>query len=185
MTEDIYSRLLTALSSSRSDRDTREMFQGMLSELGNNDPQMKLMAAYLARQQEENFEDEDENDDDGPGLRAKKKKKPSLAHLRNLVNDMYMELEDLREKNDNLAAALGACYLCWGEDPECQECSGRGQPGFFAPDENLFAEFVIPALKKMKRDKPGGPGRNVSPHPGANINISNQKTNTDKGDKNE
>ena len=42
---------------------------------------------------------------------------------------LQQELADLREVNDTLAAALGACPACWGGDPECSECSGLGHPG--------------------------------------------------------
>jgi hypothetical protein len=61
------------------------------------------------------------------------------------------ELEELRRRNDQLAAALGACYLCWGEDPACPICGGLGAAGAAAPDPRYFALYVVPALNRLRR----------------------------------
>lgn len=50
---------------------------------------------------------------------------------------------------DELAGGLGAC-LCWGEDPACPTCSGDGCPGWAVPDEELYREYVLPALRRHK-----------------------------------
>ena len=57
------------------------------------------------------------------------------------------EIKLLREKCDTLAAALGACALCWGHDPGCRACRGHGSPGRSLPDDDLFAEYVLPAVR--------------------------------------
>ncbi len=44
------------------------------------------------------------------------------------------ELEELRERNEALAAALGACFACWGTDIFCTHCGGEGRPGAAAPE---------------------------------------------------
>jgi hypothetical protein len=59
------------------------------------------------------------------------------------------EVKLLRERCDTLAAALGACGLCWGEDLSCRACRGHGAPGRGIPDEQLFFEFVVPAVRLM------------------------------------
>lgn len=46
-----------------------------------------------------------------------------------------------------LAAALGACE-CWGRDPGCELCAGDGAPGWTDPDEDLYREFVLPAVRR-------------------------------------
>ena len=43
-----------------------------------------------------------------------------------------------------LAAALGACGLCWGDDPACLGCRGRGRPGMVRPDPQIRAELFGP-----------------------------------------
>lgn len=57
--------------------------------------------------------------------------------------------ELLAERDAELAAALGACR-CWGEDPACGTCQGHGFPGWTDPDEELYREYVLPALRRHK-----------------------------------
>lgn len=52
-----------------------------------------------------------------------------------------------------LAAALGAC-VCWGEDGGCPECGGRGSAGWVPPDPELFAEYVVPAVRRTAGPSP-------------------------------
>lgn len=60
------------------------------------------------------------------------------------------DAHQLREKNDLLAAALGACAECWGATPDCIACQGQGRPGFFPPDIACFTHFVLPALRRAQ-----------------------------------
>jgi hypothetical protein len=76
-----------------------------------------------------------------------------LSELRQNVKDMCAELKLLRNRNDELAAAVGACCLCWGQNLECRSCRGRGGPGFCMPDETLFEEFVLPAVQTLRAQK--------------------------------
>ena len=54
----------------------------------------------------------------------------------------------LRRKNLELSAAFGACP-CWGEHAGCPRCGGRGAPGWRAPDEALFMQYVEPVLRRL------------------------------------
>jgi hypothetical protein len=85
--------------------------------------------------------------------------------LARLSRKMFAELKVLRTRNDNLAAALGACHLCWGEDADCPYCGGDGGVGAFVIDAQLFDEIVGPALEQFRqrprlvqsqRDREGG-----------------------------
>jgi hypothetical protein len=60
------------------------------------------------------------------------------------------ELADLREVNDTVAAALGACRVCWGGDVSCPLCGGRGHAGAAPPDPRLFEALVVPAVRRMR-----------------------------------
>ena len=60
------------------------------------------------------------------------------------------ELADLREVNDTMAAALGACRACWGGDTACPECDGHGGAGSRTPDPALFRELVVPAVRRVR-----------------------------------
>jgi hypothetical protein len=61
--------------------------------------------------------------------------------------------EALVDRNLLLAAALGACE-CWGEDPACADCGGGGAAGWLPPDPELFAAYVVPAVRRASPDAP-------------------------------
>ncbi len=68
------------------------------------------------------------------------------------------ELADLRQVNDTLAAALGACRVCWGGDRECQQCNGHGAAGSGLPDMALFEQLVAPAVRRVGALRRAGNG---------------------------
>jgi len=63
---------------------------------------------------------------------------------------LHRELTDLREANDTVAAALGACRICWGGDSSCAVCHGQGCAGYRAPEAALFNELVLPAVRRVR-----------------------------------
>jgi hypothetical protein len=74
------------------------------------------------------------------------------------LNVLIRENRELHEENrylvcqiETLAAALGACPVCWGEDQRCRECRGRGAPGAFPPDKRAFSDFVAPTIRRMRK----------------------------------
>jgi hypothetical protein len=72
-----------------------------------------------------------------------------LAEITAQLEAARAEVNILRARCDTIAAALGACGLCWGEDVSCRACRGHGAPGRSIPDEELFREFVLPAVRLM------------------------------------
>jgi hypothetical protein len=77
-----------------------------------------------------------------------------------VIDDAQVELSDLRELNDTLAAALGSCRFCWGGDAGCELCCGHGASGWAAPDPTLFQELVVPAVQRLR-----APARRHRPAP--------------------
>lgn len=78
--------------------------------------------------------------------------------LRRKLRLLAGELRTAQTIGDTLAAALGACYLCWGEDHECEHCDGAGVPGWSMPDPELFATYIAPAMERLsQRIDPAGP----------------------------
>jgi hypothetical protein len=63
------------------------------------------------------------------------------AKLQRIARRLAADLEAAQSLLSDLAAAFGACGLCWGEDPLCPSCRGRGKPGRFAPDPELRLRF--------------------------------------------
>lgn len=80
--------------------------------------------------------------------------------LRERLAKLGAENKRLVEINDTLAGALGACPLCWGDDPDCGECGGNGVPGSAPPRQALFAKYVLPALRRRheQRERAATPG---------------------------
>jgi hypothetical protein len=99
------------------------------------DPTALLTQYLLQRRTADDDEDGDEGDP------------PSAAER--------TELEDLRRRNEIFAAAVGACEICWGDDPACPICRGEGRPGWAEPNRGLFAEVAGPALRRLRREATG------------------------------
>jgi len=69
------------------------------------------------------------------------------------VTIVQMPAQDRNDRIILLAAALGACE-CWGDDPDCGICGGAGSSGWTDPDEELYREYVRPALHKAGMASP-------------------------------
>lgn len=73
---------------------------------------------------------------------------PERARARRLRKLERRAFALLHERNREIAAALGACP-CFGMVRRCSECGGRGNPGWVAPDEELFLAYVGPVLEAL------------------------------------
>ncbi len=78
---------------------------------------------------------------------------PMLEEIRAQADAAAAELAVYRERLDRCAAALGACGLCWGCDPSCRACRGRGRPGFALPDDMLFEEMIVPVIRLVRANR--------------------------------
>ena len=74
-----------------------------------------------------------------------------LEELTEMVNNLYAEVETLRSRSVELAAALGACYVCFGTDLLCARCGGRGRPGSRPPKPEAYRAYVVPAVMRVRR----------------------------------
>jgi len=118
-----------------------------LERLGINDPRLQVISEFLQKQ---SMNSNNEN----PVERRLSREKETLDKFENLVQQ-YKVLADknkyLNERVEIVAAALGACPHCWGEDNSCASCRGLGRPGHFLPDRGVFAGYVIPAVRTLHR----------------------------------
>ena len=65
---------------------------------------------------------------------------------RDQISDRLNELQKL---NKSLSDALGSCDICWGENSECVNCSGKGYPGWRTINRRLFNIYILPTLEKL------------------------------------
>ena len=122
------------------------------------DPTVRMLGEMWSRREEEPPPAEEEEarplveplDVDDLGLLGQ----PDARALRHRMEQLELELERFQEINDTLAAALGACHVCWGDDPDCEACRGRGGPGSLPPDRGLFERLVLPAARRLRERRP-------------------------------
>ena len=48
-----------------------------------------------------------------------------------------------------VAAMVGACPRCLGDDASCLECAGKGKPGYRAPDGAALLEWIAGPLDRL------------------------------------
>jgi len=138
---------------------TLPSIQDLISQLGSSDPTLGLIARYLISQQE-SVKDEDTGTV-GPELEEEQHltRKGSeqlvqiVERLERRIKKLHGELEQLRERSDTLALALGACYLCWGDNSDCPVCGGTGRPGSIPPDRRVFSRLIVPAIHALQAPK--------------------------------
>jgi hypothetical protein len=170
------SALIAALSGT-APMDPLALLQTQLATQAQDNPQMAEILRLLTerRQQQQPQEEEmlssEEEVDAAYTMAAGEAQEEGARHvqeLEDLVNKVYMELEALRTRNDALAAALGACYLCFGDDPLCEECGGRGVSGSLAPQPAAFRKYVLPAVRRARAIEVGrgGPAPPRGRYPG-------------------
>jgi hypothetical protein len=160
---------------SSSDGNPAQDLGELLSQLGNGNPLISALTKHFAemqtnasaRPQPPVIDVEPETGKSGTIDHQIQKSKEDftgcVSALRQDVQSMSAELKVLRERNDLLAATLGACCLCWGQDAECRFCRGRGRPGFAMPDEAHLGEFVLPAIQMLRAQRAKSNGSSPSP----------------------
>jgi hypothetical protein len=129
---------------------------GVVQELAASDPRLGLLAGLLSRQ---SVETETGTIAD---LQAQLASANQLADeagqlaegLRLEFDGLVQDVGGLRSRLDDLAAALGACPGCWGDDSSCGWCRGRGAPGALPPDPDAFRRLVRPALQRRADVRP-------------------------------
>jgi hypothetical protein len=142
----------------RSGGDSQPNAQELIAKLSEDNPMLGMLAQQMAQKKAEqgSIIDADtleveslEEEPEVPSVQLAQLC-AQVEELRGSLQAVSHELAALRDREDILAEALGACCLCWGEDSHCRACRGRGRPGFTAPDEELFEELVLPAMKMLR-----------------------------------
>jgi hypothetical protein len=162
-----------ALARIRSSSGSMQDPQELLAQLGNSNPLLSALSSHLAgarstgagRHQPPVIDAEPEETKSMAQLDNGQQEDPgaSLLELREQVEGLLSENKDLKDRCESLASTLGACCLCWGRDPGCRACRGRGRPGYAMPDEALFSELVLPAIRMMRACRANSGGASVAP----------------------
>jgi hypothetical protein len=115
----------------------------------HEDPRVRLIAQFM-NQEAAVTRDAQHEEAPTPQLIEVAPARAADTASRRKLRRVLAELHEAQAIGDTLAAALGACYLCWGEDPHCEHCGGAGHSGWCEPDAEQFAAFVAPALERLR-----------------------------------
>jgi hypothetical protein len=145
---DLYQVMLGMMAGGEQAASARSSLLQMVTQQEGMDPTTQaLLARYLAPEGEE--------EPPPPAIGRwsagadPRRRNDAMQRLRSRFDALREELEELRERQDRLAAALGACADCWGEDPQCEVCGGMGASGSFVPDPRLYRALVTPACRAV------------------------------------
>jgi hypothetical protein len=151
--------------------DPVSLLLGQLTAQSPDDPRVSLLTQLMQKRIAASPPaSPDEAEDNEARRRADDLIRAQAVRVRELeaaLRQGEAETKALRARNDEVAAALGACFLCFGADPYCSECGGHGAPGSRPPEPAAWREYVLPALKRVRTLQSNGPGRGASrPAPG-------------------
>jgi hypothetical protein len=139
--------------------------EDLASQMAESDPTVAMLLQYMAKQNAETeAQDAEDVDDPDPSIieasyhyldddRARQTAE-AFQELRQRVEALYVELQDLRGRNRDFAAALGACARCWGQDANCPMCAGEGAPGGAPLDVYLYRRLIAPATRRLNSGDP-------------------------------
>jgi hypothetical protein len=132
----------------------------LVSQMAESDPNVAMFLQYMAKQNAEaEAQDEEDDEETDPSIidasyhylddERSRQTAEAFQELRQRVEALYVELQDLRGRNRDFAAALGACARCWGSDTSCPICAGEGAPGGAPLDAYLYRRLIAPATRRL------------------------------------
>jgi hypothetical protein len=105
---------------------------GLLAGIVENNPSLAWLPQFMALRQQREV-DAPPPPGEIDELRASSRQWQLRAEkMYRRVRALEAELAETQDRMSDIASALGACGLCWGEDDTCPSCRGRGRPGHFA-----------------------------------------------------
>lgn len=137
-----------ALSALAEGSDPAATAQRIIAETGATNPQLALLAQLFNRPAPQAASDRSEEVDELTARLAEAEQ--TIDALKHQGRRMMEEHQACLDRLSELAAALGACGLCWGEDVACPSCRGRGRPGMVRPDMQLRARLLAPAASSER-----------------------------------
>jgi hypothetical protein len=137
-------QLLSAMGGGGASIPSREE---ALNALLESRPEARPLIERLLRRDPEAEEAEAEDDLDVPALELSDLEAGGEPEAADDAAGR-LQLAACMERLAVLAAALGACPLCFGEAEDCPDCGGQGVPGGMVPDPAAFNVYVLPAARR-------------------------------------
>jgi hypothetical protein len=127
------------------------MLSHLMGQMGDADPQMAMLRQMMqARTTSVSDAVEGLSEEDRRGLELRlEEAEQERATALDQARKFHAAYLAASERLADLAAALGACGLCWGEDDDCPGCRGRGHIGMVRPDTELRVRLLGPPRKSV------------------------------------
>lgn len=71
-----------------------------------------------------------------------------IRHLKKVIHRLQHEIASAQVMAHFIANVFGTCPNCWGLNKLCEQCEGKGKPGYTSPDLEELRAWVEPALRK-------------------------------------
>jgi hypothetical protein len=154
----------TLIKAITSSPDPMSLLLSQLQTQGSSNPTASMLATLLQMRKPAEAACPPAEDPDlaEREAQAQQERERSFQELSGTISRLYGELDVLRKRNDELAAAIGACFLCFGSDPLCPECVGRGRPGSKLPDVSAYRKYVLPAIRRAQSGRAARSGLGFS-----------------------
>lgn len=126
--------------------DPRKAMLAALTGGGEGGPQIDMIMKLI----------DDQGEDANAALReelmaeVREEQAEAVAELSATARRLFEERTVCCQRLEDLAAALGACPACFGDDLLCDTCHGAGRPGARAPEAAEFARYVMPAVERVR-----------------------------------
>jgi hypothetical protein len=101
-----------------------------------------LMASLFVQMLNRKQSTEDISDIDQPDSEREVKR------LKRIIIQLQREVASANTMARYIADIFGACPICWGLNRLCQQCQGKGVPGYSDPNLEELCTWVKPALRK-------------------------------------
>ena len=129
----------------------QNMMSKLFEQLGSADPTMAMMLQMMQSQQQTTTETADDPIAINKEMEVRlSETEQELARVRAEAKRLLSAHRIAVERLSELSAALGACGLCWGENPDCLGCRGRGHIGMIRPDTEIRARLLGPARQSIQ-----------------------------------
>lgn len=125
-----------------------QAMSGFIADFAQKNPNLAWLPQMMAAQRAARAHDDDAPADDRQieidALHRRLEEATARGErTRRVAERLRTELDAAHDMLADLAAALGACGECWGHEPGCRSCRGRGRPGVFPADSAQRARFFV------------------------------------------
>ncbi len=127
-------------------QDPRKALLSAFTAGNENAPQIDMLMKLLGGGGES--DDEARREEMRAEVRAEQE--VAVAELGETAKRLFAEREECRARIEVLAAAIGACPACFGENLLCETCHGAGRPGARTPTAPEFRTYILPAVERVR-----------------------------------